>query len=234
MRTTERQPAPRPPEAVSASRSQDAGSEAHRRFQHALRRAEQGREPEPTDDGVDPDRSPLGAMAAAQTRAPAPQPDPEAARRGDLPRMTAAAPPTRPLRAAPADAPADDVASPRPAESALATSCGLPFTATAFQGGVTPPDAAPPAPPAPPSATWLALQRSAQASEGPSAQWRLLLPDGAGPAQAVALQRSAGGRLGVQVQPTATTSPEALERLRGRLARHAAHLDDGPQEEAQP
>lgn len=234
MRTTERQPAPRPPEAVSASRSQDAGSEAHRRFQHALRRAEQGREPEPTDDGVDPDRSPLGAMAAAQTRTPAPQPDPEAARRGDLPRMSPAAPPTRPLRAAPADAPANDVASPRPADSAVASPCGLPFTATAFQGVVTPPAAAPPAPPAPPSATWLALQRSAQASEGPSAQWRLLLPDGAGPARAVALQRSAGGRLGVQVQPTATTSPEALERLRGRLARHAAHLDDGPQEEAQP
>ncbi|MBQ1764045.1 MAG: hypothetical protein IIZ92_14215 [Aquincola sp.] len=233
-RMTQRVPAPAPQEArrpadtERASPRQGPGNEAQRRFQQAMRRAEQGATDEPRDEanaeadvaspptGAHPPRATLAVERRAATD-PVPPQDPTAAVAQPLAHAVAAGRAAQLQEAAPpAVMPAEALGTPSLPPPALA--------------GLTRPPAAdlpPPAPLAPPSATWLALQRSALATEGPSPQWRLLLPDVAGPAHAVALQRTAGGRLAVQVQLNASASTEAL-------ARHAAHLDDTSQEEAQP
>lgn len=226
MRTNERMtqrvvaPAPqdarRPADTDRASLRQTSGSEAQRRFQQAMRRAEQGA----TDERVD-DETLATDRWAATDRVP---PQDES--------VAAVAPPIARSGAVGRAAPLQDAASSAVMPEALGTA-HLPSPAPAGLARPSSPDLPPPAPQAPPSATWLALQRSALATEGPSPQWRLLLPDAAGPAQAVALQRTAGGRLAVQVQLNASASTEALARLGARLARHAAHLDDASQEEAQ-
>lgn len=239
-RTTQRVPTPAPQEArrpadtERASSRQGPGSEAHRRFQQAMRRAEQGAGVERADEknteahvatpptGAHPPQAVLATGTRAATNAIPPQ-EPAAAVAQPLARAVATG------RAAQLQ----QAASPAVMPEAAGTP-SLPPPALAGLARPTAAELPTPAPQAPPSATWLALQRSALATGGPSAQWRLLLPDVAGPAHAVALQRTAGGRLAVQVQLNASASTEALARLGGRLARHAAHLDDTSQEEAQP
>lgn len=240
-RTTQRVPtaapqeARRPADTDLASPRQSTGSEAQRRFQQAMRRAERGATDEPRDEanteanvatpptGAHPPQAVLATGTRAATDVTPPQ-EPAAAVAQPIAHAVAAGRAAQLQEAAsPAVMPAEALGTP-----------SLPPPALAGQARAPAADLPPPAPQAPPSATWLALQRSALATGGPSPQWRLLLPDAAGPAHAVALQRTAGGRLAVQVQLNAAASPEALARLGGRLARHAAHLDDTSQEEAQP
>ena len=241
-RMTQRVPAPAPQEArrpadtERASPRQGPGNEAQRRFQQAMRRAEQGAGVERGDDKNTEAHVATPATGAHPPPA-VPVMDSHAATDPVPPQDPAAAVVAQPIAhavAAGRAAQLQEAASPAvmPAE-ALGTP-SLPSPALAGMARAPAPDLPLPAPLAPPSATWLALQRSALATEGPSPQWRLLLPDAAGPAHAVALQRTAGGRLAVQVQLNASAGTEALARLGGRLARHAAHLDDSPQEEAQP
>lgn len=228
------QEARRPADTDCASPRQTSGTEAQRRFQQAMRRAEQGATDERWEDGSQ--EASLATPGVAPGQQPAtPGPDrgaaPDAAPSQD--NAVAAVAPHAPVpNALGRTARWQDAASPAALADALGTP-HLPSPTLAVLPRAATPDLPPAAPQAPPSATWLALQRSALATEGPSPQWRLLLPDAAGPAHAVALRRTAGGRLALQVQLNAAASPEALVRLGDRLARHAAHLDDASQEEAQ-